>query len=121
MTTTQQYRLRRPGDVDLVFDGVLLADATSRDSTDQPRWAEVRIYRSNKGRYITETVGRSALEDEDDRVTIRVVDAADQLRDALKRKDSRAGTEWLTNLAVEALEAAGAQDEAIAATLSEEV
>lgn len=121
MTATQLYRLERPGDVAVAFEGVLLADVSSQENPGQPRWAEVRIYRTSTNRYVTETVGKSMYRDEDDRINIRVVDEASQLQDALKRKNIRTGTEWLTNLAVEALKAAGVQDENIALTLTEEV
>jgi hypothetical protein len=118
MTT---FTLTRPGDVDLVFDGELLADLTSRDHPDQERWTEVRIYRTASGKYVAEQVGKSTVDGERDRGNVRVVDDASHLPGALKRKMRGKGTPYLTDLAFQALEEAGTKDEAIAETLTERI
>lgn len=117
-----EYRVRRAGDVDLVFEGECLADVSSREPS-STRWSEVRIYRTDSNRYVTETVGRSVLvrpdgTPEDDFFTVRVVDSADKVKSALKRRDE---IEYLTNLALEALEIAAETDKDIARSLVERI
>jgi hypothetical protein len=41
------------------FEGDLIGEATNR--MDQPRWTEVRIYRTDTGRFVSEVVGRSIV------------------------------------------------------------
>jgi hypothetical protein len=44
----------------LEFDGQLLGEATSDDGRSQ-RWTEVKIYKSDTGRYIVAKIGRSVV------------------------------------------------------------
>ena len=123
------YRLTRAGDVDLEFTGECLADTSSRERADQPRWSEVRIYRTDSGKYVTEMIGRSIVPGEIDRINVQVVDQPDGIRAALARKGDNRYTKvpgnpnrpYLTELAIEAMEAAGERDEAIKATLVERI
>lgn len=117
-----EYRLPRAGDVDLIFTGECLADVDSKEPH-STRWSEVRIYRTDSHKYVTETVGRSNLtradgSPEDDFFTVRVVDRADQVKVALKRRDE---IEYLTNLALEALEIAAESDPDIARSMVERI
>lgn len=122
------YRLQRAGAVDLAFEGECLADLSSRESG-RPRWTEIRIYRTSTGKYVTEVVGRSSVPSEVDRLNVRVVDTADGIAEALARKGNDRHTivpgdpnrSYLTELAIEAIEKAAESDEAIKATLVEEV
>lgn len=115
--TVTEYRLPRAGDVDLIFTGECLADVDSKEPH-STRWSEVRIYRTDSHRYVTETVGRSTLDHEVDFFTVRVVDSADQVKVALKRRDE---IEYLTNLAIEALEIAAESDPDIARSMVERI
>lgn len=112
-----EYRVHRAGDVDLVFEGALLADVTSQEHS-STRWSEVRIYRTDSNKYVTETVGRSNLPHEVDFYTVRVVDTAAEVKVALKRRDE---ITYLTNLAMEALEIAAETDPDIARSLVERI
>lgn len=51
-----KYYVRDNGST-LEFDGVLLAEASSRDS--RPRWVEFKLYRAATGQYVIERIGRS--------------------------------------------------------------
>lgn len=123
------FRLTRAGAVDLEFTGECLADLSSRESNTQPRWSEVRIYRTESGKYVTEMVGRSIVPGEIDRINVQVVEQAEGIREALARKGDNRHTKvpgnpnrpYLTELAIEAMQAAGEKDEAIAATLVERI
>lgn len=114
----QDFRVQRTGDRDLVFSGVLLADLSSRDHAGQTRWTEIRVYRTDAGKYVTEQIGRSTVRGEIDRRDVKVVDAATEVHVALRR---RADNPYLTNLALDALAEAGQHDEAIAAALDERI
>lgn len=112
MTT---YVLTRSGDVDLEFDGDLLADESSRGEgvNDNPmrsanpmRWAEVRIYKLASGKgWVTEYVGKSAYPGEVDRSRVTVCTTPEEVREALKT-----GRPYLTNIAVDALSDAADAD-----------
>lgn len=121
---TRTFSLRRAGDVDLVFDGVCLVDVSSRKGQRQQNWTEIRIYRVVDGRYVTEVIGKTAVRDQTDRIKVTVVDAAADVMEALKRvADGRTelpkGTTYLTSFALDALQQAAIQDEALAVTLVE--
>lgn len=117
--TPNRFTLQRPGDVDLTFEGELLAEESSFEEGND-YWTEVRIYRTSTGRYVAEQKGKSA-KGEPDRGTVRVVAHADQLRKALMRHNKQRQVEYLTDLAFNALVDAAEKDPAIKATLTEEV
>lgn len=105
--TYRKVRLRRAGNVDLVFQGVLLADETSREEGSQ-RWAEVRIWRTDSGKYVVQRIGRSTVAGEVDKITTRVVVDPDRLSEVLRSRS--AGQEFMSNIARAALAAAAATD-----------
>jgi hypothetical protein len=119
-----QYRIPRPRDVDLVFDGECLVDVSNRrDGADY--WTEIRIFRTGTGKYVAEMVGKSALGDPDRR-NITVVDDPAELREALKRRRRAKGEEsakpvYLTHFARDALIEAARRDPAVSAALEERI
>ncbi len=113
------FRLNRPATVDLVFDGELLADVSSKDDPDQTHWTEIRIYRTDSGRYVGETIGLSALPHQRPRITVRVVDSAAQVGEALQRSDPN--RTWLTDLALDAIAEAAKNDPAVSAAGEERI
>jgi len=54
-----EFVLERQGEPDLRFNGELLAEASSRLDESQERWAELYAYRSNGGKLVGRSVGRS--------------------------------------------------------------
>ena len=118
------FVIERAGDVDLAFDGECLIDVSSR-KPGQDYWTEIRIYRTDSGKYVSEHVGCSAL-GERDRRNVQVVDDPAQLREALKRRKKAPGETvakpaYLTDFALSVLEDAADIDPAIAAALEERI
>lgn len=116
---TKSFRLRRIGAVDLSFDGTLLGEATTRQRGDS-RWLDLRIYRTSTGRYVIEEAG-ATTDDPRPRAAVTVVDGPTGVRRALTkqgepRDPARAGetVEYLTNVALDALDEAADRDPAIA-------
>lgn len=107
-TTMTHFSLRKetPGTID--FTGIKLADQSSKDHPKQERWTEIRIYRKDDGAYISETVGRSIIRGERDRVVINVVPTAHEVASTLERK--KGGNTFLTDLALDALDEAARND-----------
>lgn len=110
------FTLPRSGQVDLEFDGEIIANESSRGEgiiPDRPdrsanpnRWAEVRIYKLASGKgWVTEYVGKSAYPGEVDRPRVTVCHTAEEVREALKT-----GRPYLTNIAVDALTEAAEKD-----------
>jgi hypothetical protein len=64
------------------------------------RWTEIRIYRTNSGKWVTEMVGRTKHSHEVDRRKATVCETAEQVPTSLPRTGS---TNYLTHLALEAL------------------
>jgi hypothetical protein len=96
------YRLQRAGDVDLEFEAHLLSDYSSREDGSQ-RWTEVRIYQLLSGSgWVTETVGKSAIKGETDRIRVVVCRTPTEVRDSLRRREG----EYIINAALDALETA---------------
>lgn len=112
------FRLARTEDVPLVFEGQLLADVSSREPGVE-RWQEVRIYRTESSRYVTEVVGRSIKEGERDFLTVKVHDDPAEVRTGLYRKTG--GRTFLPDLAFEALEIAAGIDPALSSSLVERI
>lgn len=118
---TQTFTVKRNGGVDLVFEGVCLVDLHSRMNDEQQFWTEIRIYRTLRGQYVAESVGKNGQGTTPDRRNVTVLDDPSGLAEALKRRVKPPKTPYLTELAVEALEEAGKADHAIAATLVERI
>lgn len=114
------WTIPRSGDVDLAFQGTLLADESSRVSGNT-RWQEVRIYCTDSGKIVTEMVGRSIRDGETDRISVVVHDDTDTIRPALMRPSKETGRPYLTDLAFNALHAAGQRDHRIMAILTEHI
>lgn len=110
-----KFRVERTEDVPLEFTGELLVDVDSKD--DRPRWQEIRIYRTDSGKYVTEVVGRSSVPGERTFITVQVHDDPADVRIGLYRKQN--GRRYLSDLAFEALEGAAEVDPALKQTLVE--
>lgn len=102
-----KHRVTRNGNVDLIFEGEIIANLTSREHHSQRQWMEIRIYRTDAGHWVTEVVGRSIIEGQRDRINVAVHDTIDTIPVGLQRK---VATPYLTNLAVAALSEAAEND-----------
>lgn len=102
-----EVRLRRTGDIDLVFRGVLLAEQSTYEDG-LARWAELRIWRTDSGKYVMQRLGRTTVEGEVDKNTTRIVVDPNRLAEALRSK--QAGVEFMSNVALDALDEAAAND-----------
>lgn len=114
------FRLRRHGQVDLVFEGDLLAARSSRTSPDQSEWTEVRLYRTDKGVYVGETVGRSSDPDKKDMLTVRVANDVKHVASTLERGRPETRV-YLTDMALDVLDEAARLDPAIAEAAAERI
>jgi hypothetical protein len=117
MTT---YLIQRTGDVPLKVEGRLLAEV----STERPnatRWLEVRVYATDSGRWVTETVGRSLVLGEVDRCHVVVCSTPDEVRDGLRRTTPGETERYLTRQARLALIEAAEQDGRLKDALIENV
>jgi IS4 transposase len=102
-TMPQHFRLRRESQVDVQFEGELLADVSSRED-DSARWNEIRIYSSVKGTFIVENVGVSLVDGERDRSKVTICHGYEQIVAALQRGPNKFGAMYLTDTALEALD-----------------
>lgn len=106
-----EYKVPRPQDVALVFDGDLLAERSS-EYVGASRWLETRVYRTTSGKYVTEMVGRTRMAGEADKITVNVYDKpADVRRGFLRTRTSgpRKGEQYLTVQAEETIADAAAK------------
>lgn len=113
-----EYRLHRHNDVDLVFDGDLLAEVSSH-VPGMSRWSEVRIYSTSNGQWVTEVVGRTTHVGEVDRSHVAVHQDVNKVRFGLMRTDK--GKRYLTDMGYQALEEAAQADPHLAPALTERI
>lgn len=116
-----KFQVPRSDNVDLIFEGELLADLSSRRG-DQQRWTEIRIYRTESDRYVTERIGRTTVPGEYDRVFVNVYDDPARIREGLQRpRPGQEGVWYLNDLAFEAIHQAANIDPKIEAALEEKI
>lgn len=106
--TMQQFRLERPGQVDLVFDGDLLSEVSTYERGKR-RWVEIRIYKTTTDKWVVDVFAPSIIAGETNRTTVTVCDTAMDVRKALTR-ENREGVRYLTDTALDALEDAADKD-----------
>jgi EXLDI family protein len=83
----QSFCLARDGDVDLAFEGVELAHASSRAPQDT-RWEDLRLYRTSTRRYVLEEVHHSLWPGESEAHFAKVYDAPPSVLDELRGRRS---------------------------------
>lgn len=66
MSEYKSTRISRGNGSDLSFDGRLVAEVSSDPSQVTDRWTELRLYETEKGKFVPQSVGRSALPGEGD-------------------------------------------------------
>jgi len=107
--------LERDGDAKLRFVGEFVAQATSR-AVNAPRWTDHELYRTNGGKYVLATIGRTDRADERERHAAFVCATPVDVREALRRGNGR-----LTNVAKALLTAAEVHDPAFLDVLVEDL
>lgn len=110
-TQVTTYTLKRDGDRNVVFDGLLLGEASSQRQ-DQDRWFEARIFKTVGGTYVVAGVGRSTRLGETDRCWAETCATGAEVIGFLTRTDDD-GVEYLTRTARDALTAAADLDDGI--------
>ena len=90
---TQEIRLERSGEPDLVFVGEELATATSRATPDQPRWTELVAYISSgeKPKWVLAVIGKSALPGESTRRTAHIASTPEDFVPLLYKPTAEGG------------------------------
>lgn len=113
-------RVPRHGQLDLEFDGELIAESDSDDGI-KARWQHFRLYRKTAdGKYILERLGESRLPGE---VCMRYVDEINTpaaVRKSVERKRED-GSKYLTIIALELLDQAASNDDAFKAAVVERI
>jgi hypothetical protein len=107
----ETFRLQRHGKLALVFEGELIATASSDDGEKQ-RWQVFNLYRttSRSKRYVLERLGESSLEGEVVMRNVTELPNAHQVRKALERKRD-SGERYLTIVAIDLLDEAAQRDD----------
>lgn len=67
-----KIRLQRTNEPDLEFDGEELARSTSRRDHDQPRWTELVAYKTDRGKWVLNVIGKSAIPGETERSNVAI-------------------------------------------------
>lgn len=104
---TEPVVVKRDNNVDLKFNGVLLSGTSSR-RPGQDRWTDLSLYRTDNGKYVIVSIGRSVVPGERDRNSAYLVDTAAGVRKSLLRY-GKTGP-YLTRQALALLETAGKVD-----------
>lgn len=105
-----EFRLQRHGAVDLIFDGVLIADVSSDDGL-RERWEVIHIFRTATGKYVVERLGETRIAGEVTMRHVHVLDDVAGVRERLTRHNQQQRP-YLTTLALEALDQAEKNDTA---------
>jgi len=118
-TTTKTFEIERHGQLPLRFRGEVIADVTSKEYDDQERWQEVWIYRTESGRWVTETLGCTIVPGEITFRHVAVCDTPSEVRESLYRKVHN--KRHFSKYAIAALEDAAEQDRELTEALYEPV
>ncbi len=79
MVTVKHYRIERPNDRPLEFDGIKLA-AVSSQRAGSERWCELDLFRTRAGAFVFVQVGKSDVPGESDRRYVRTAKTESELR-----------------------------------------
>ncbi len=103
MSETKSYTVERDGERDLMFMGVMLAEASSWrcNGPSQNRWTEIAVYQTSAGKYVVAIVGRTIWQGEHDRHEAHVCATPGEVVDAMRQDGclSRLAKEVLDELA----------------------
>ncbi len=118
----EDFRFERPGTLDLVFRGRVIATADSRDNTrkipkDRPRWTEIVIYLTDSDKWIVLNAGCSDVPGETDKEAFYICSTPEEVQDAVMIKP--AGV--ITTTAATALRRAAEADPRLKVVLQQRV
>jgi hypothetical protein len=85
----RQIKIRRDGEKDLRFEGIVLAEADNHfiAGQDQSRWRELTLYETAGGKYVLSEVQRTCWQGERDGYTAHVFDEPGELAELLEGDD----------------------------------
>lgn len=66
--------VKRDNESTLRFTGEMLADVSSHSEKNKTRWTVLRLYKTQGGKYVCQSIGRTRFEGEVDRFSATVVD-----------------------------------------------
>jgi len=117
----QKKVVKRDGQKDLKFTGEPLAEASNQwiAGKDQTRWTEIRIYRTDKGKYVVSVIGVTRWQGEQDSHKAEVCETAEEVYKELLTEDFEGA--FLPDVAKEALEEAAKNDPAFESVRFEEI
>lgn len=121
---TQEIKIKRDGNRDLLFSGTMLGHADGRtvSGPGQNRWSEVWLYRTDSGKYVWEHKYNSQWEGESGSHTANVYDSAEELIAGIEyREAAEHGYPRFGRLDKECLEEAAKEDKAIEEALVERI
>ena len=84
-------RLARDNDVDLEFDGVVVAGASTRRPSAQDRWSDFAIFLTSTGKWVFQVIGKSALQGEVDLSHAFIANTPQELVNSLFKPDDGGG------------------------------
>lgn len=113
------FTVERHADVPLEFAGTILADLTTREDESQTHWTELRLFKTDSGKYVVESVGCTTVPGQHPLIKVDVCDDARAVRFALTRHDK--GRKYMTDLALEAIDVAAQIEPALKDALTERI
>lgn len=117
---SEHYRLRRLANVDLEFDGDVIAHETSHEPG-KSRWTEVRIYRTTTDKWVTEVTGCSAVSGETARIQATACATPEEVVNSFRLWSDRRRKYYFTNICLDALDSAATADPRLAGAIREKV
>lgn len=113
-----EFTVLRHNDVDLIFNGELLADETADDGG-RPFWQHIRVFRTERGQYVVEKLGETRVPGKTTLRDVFILNSPTEVRENLKRDEG--GRRFLTDLALDVLDVAAERDPAFRAALAERI
>jgi hypothetical protein len=115
----ESYRLSRVDQLDLEFDGEIIAEHATEPSNG--RWQELRVYRTSTDRWVVERVGCSTRPGEVALPRAYVCETPDDVRLALTFRSRTTRQQYVTSAGVELLHRAAEADPRLEEALAERV
>ena len=116
----QHYRLRRFGNVDLEFDGEIIAEDSSFEDG-KNRWTEIRIYSTNTDRWVTEVKGCTNVKGEVTRLKATACATPEEVVNSFRQWSNNRKLWYYTNIALDVLDSAAECDPRLLEALKETV
>jgi len=121
-TPSEPFRIERPGNTPLRFDGWRIAHVDSRDLWSEhqrqarDRWADVSIYRTDSGKWVYAQVGKTSDPNFRERAVVRVCNTPADVYKALTGRET-----YVTKTALAVLRQAIDNDPALAELAEERI